>query len=116
MLTPTITIIIIAVLFVLYAFIIPLMDASERFSSAVSLRYYITLIPLFMFVAVCFDFQHLDEEARKIVIYGGLGSCGLFVLFRSLEKLTHGKKVKIKGQTGNTSGEIEVEGKEKESE
>lgn len=110
MLSPIQTIIILGVFMVVYAVLIPVLDASERFGKFISLRYYTALIPLFMLVAVILDFSHVSESCRLAVIVGGLVVALVFIVARSIEKAAFGaKRITLKGEYGKARGEVQVE-------
>lgn len=110
MLSPVQTVAVIAVFFFVYAVVIPLLDASERFSKFISLRYFTALIPLFMLVAVILDFSHVSENCRLAVIIGGLVVALVFIVARSIEKAAFGaKRITLKGEYGKVRGEVQVE-------
>lgn len=108
MITPVSATIIICVLGIFLMFIIPILDASQRFGKFISLRYTLIVITTLMALGCVLDFSHLTEKARVITISGGLALVGIFILVRSLEKIKlGGRTFEIKVQKGDTS----VEGK-----
>lgn len=110
MLNPIQTAVIILSFFVVYAIIIPALDASARFGKYISLRYYAMLIPLLMLVAVCLDFSHLDTDCRLTVIIGGIVTAFVFIGARSVEKMTlGGKQITIEGEYGKAKGKVKME-------
>lgn len=93
MLTPTVAALILIAVTLLLLILIPLLDGSKKFHQYISLRYTLVALSLIMALGCILDFSHLTESSRNIVLGGGLGLVGLFVIVRSLEKMKLGNKV-----------------------
>lgn len=109
MITPISATIIICVLGIFLMFIIPVLDASQKFGKYISLRYTLIVITTLMALGCVLDFSHLTEKARVITISGGLALVGIFILVRSLEKIKlGGRSFEIKVQKGDTTAEAKL--------
>ena len=93
MVTPAIAALILIAVTLLLLILIPLLDGSKKFHQYISLRYTLVALSLIMALGCVLDFSHLTESSRNIVLGGGLGLVGLFVIVRSLEKMKLGNKV-----------------------
>lgn len=118
MLTPTVAALILIAVTLLLLILIPLLDGSKKFHQYISLRYTLVALSLIMALGCILDFSHLTESSRNIVLGGGLGLVGLFVIVRSLEKMKLGNKVidvsaekgdiKVTAKLQNKGTEVEV--------
>jgi len=118
MVTPTIAALILIAVTLLLLILIPLLDGSKKFHQYISLRYTLVALSLIMALGCVLDFSHLTESSRNIVLGGGLGLVGLFVIVRSLEKMKLGNKVidvsaekgdiKVTAKLQNKGTEVEV--------
>ena len=109
MITPISATIIMCVLGIFLMFIIPVLDASQKFGKYISLRYTLIVITTLMALGCVLDFSHLTESSRNITIMGGLILVGIFILVRSLEKIKlGGRTFEIKVQKGDTTAEAKL--------
>ena len=77
------TIIIIAFI-LLFGVVVPILD--KLVPKYISYRWCVVVVVLALLIGVIIDFDVLSDEARKIVLIGGLVIAGIFVVLRTFEK------------------------------
>ena len=119
MLDSQLAIIIIGCLALVLALIIPLLNAIDRLSNFISLRWSCIAIILLIMVGVVIDFNHLSDGTRDIALIGGFIVVGAFTVLRTIEKILYNgwlKGVNLKGtiQKGDliAKGEISTNNNE----
>ena len=84
MISPFWATIIIVAFIIVFGVGVPIMD--KRFPKYISYRWCVVVVILALLIGVIIDFDVLSDEARKIMIVGGLVITGAFVVLRTFEK------------------------------
>lgn len=77
------TVIIVAFI-LLFGVGVPILD--RKCPKYISYRWCVVVVVLALLIGVTIDFDVLSDEARKIVLIGGLVIAGIFVVLRTFEK------------------------------
>ena len=121
MIDPTFATIVILVFIAVFGVGIPVLN--KKAPKYMSYRWCVIVVVLALLIGAVIDFDVLSDEARKIVLIGGLAIAGGYILLRTIEKvLANGwlKGASIEASKGDlsvkvTSGEAkDGEGKDGE--
>lgn len=116
MIEPGLATIIIIGFVLIFGILIPILDV--KLKKFVSLRWCVVVVVLALLIGAVIDFEVLDNEARKIVLIGGLVIGGGYVLLRTIEKvLSNGwlRGATIQAQKGDISLTVTSEKESKEN-
>lgn len=105
----TATIILVAFI-VLFGVALPILDIKH--SKFISYRWCVIVVVLALLIGAVVDFNILSDEARKIVLVGGLVIVGVYVALRTIEKaLSKGwlKGASIEVKKGDLSATVKSE-------
>lgn len=113
MISPLSATIIIVFFILLFGVGVPILN--KQAPKYISYRWCVIVVILALLIGVIVDFEVLSDEARKIVLIGGLVISGVYVALRTFEKvLANGwlKGASIEAQKGDTKVIIHSEHKE----
>ena len=104
MINPNIATVIIVGLIIIFGVILPVLDI--KFPKFISYRWCVMVVVMALTVGAVVDFRLLSDEARRIVLIGGLVIAGAYIVLRTFEKAIangwlHGANIKI--QKGDAS-------------
>lgn len=100
----------------LFGFLVPYLNVKKR--DLVSLRWCVVVAVLAMMLGAVIDFAELSDDARHILLVGGLAISGGFVLLRSVEKaLAKGwlRGLRLDAKKGDASVSLHTDGGKHES-
>ena len=115
MISPLTATIIIISFILIFGVGVPILN--KKAPKYISYRWCVIVVVLALLVGVIVDFEVLSDEARKIVLIGGLVISGVYVALRTIEKvLANGwlKGASIEAQKGDTKVIIHSEHKEEQ--
>lgn len=96
---------------------VPILD--KKVPKYISYRWCVIVVALALLIGAVIDFDVLSDEARKIVLVGGLVIAGVYVVLRTLEKvLANGwlKGASIEATKGDISVKLSSESESKDGE
>lgn len=85
MISPLSATIIIVSFIVIFGIGVPILN--RKAPKYVSYRWCVIVVLLALLIGVIVDFDVLSDEARKIVLIGGIVTAGVYVLLRTVEKI-----------------------------
>jgi hypothetical protein len=105
MISPTFATIIVVSFIVLFGVGVPILN--KKAPKYISYRWCVVVVILALLIGAVVDFEVLSDEARKVVLIGGMAIGGGFVLLRTIEKVLangwlHGASIEA------TKGDISV--------
>lgn len=107
MIDPTFATVIIVVFLLIFGVGLPLLNV--KFSDFVSYRWCVIVVILALLIGAVIDFDMLSDEARYVVLLGGLIIVGVYVALRTIEKvLAKGwlKGARIEASKGDISVKV----------
>ena len=110
MISPTFATIIIVSFILVFGVVIPIIN--KKAPKYISYRWCVVVVILALLIGAVVDFDVLSDEARNVVLMGGLIVSGGYVLLRTLEKvLANGwlKGAKLEVQKGDLSASLSAE-------
>lgn len=110
MVSPTFATIIICSFIGVFGVLIPLLN--KKLPDYVSYRWCVVVVILALLIGAVIDFEVLSDEARHIVLFGGLIVAGGYVLLRTAEKIIANgwlKGARIELKKGDASATISTE-------
>lgn len=90
---------------------------NKKVPKYISYRWCVIVVALALLIGAVIDFEVLSDEARKIVLVGGLVIAGVYVVLRTIEKvLANGwlKGASIEATKGDISVKLSSEAKDGE--
>lgn len=96
---------------------VPILD--KKVPKYISYRWCVIVVALALLIGAVIDFDVLSDEARKIVLVGGLVIAGVYVVLRTMEKvLANGwfKGASIEASKGDISVKLSSESESKDGE
>lgn len=98
MISPVLATIILIVFILLFGVGVPILNKTAP--KYISYRWCVIVVALALLIGAVIDFEVLSDEARKIVLIGGLAIAGVYVFLRTLEKILangwlHGASIEI---------------------
>lgn len=99
MISPTFATIIVVSFIVLFGVGVPILN--KKAPKYISYRWCVVVVILALLIGAVVDFEVLSDEARKVVLIGGMAIGGGFVLLRTIEKVLangwlHGATIEAK--------------------
>ena len=85
MISPTIATIIVVSFIVLFGVGVPILN--KKAPKYISYRWCVIVVILALLIGAVVDFEVLSDEARKVVLIGGLAIGGGYILLRTFEKV-----------------------------
>jgi hypothetical protein len=85
MISPTFATIIVVSFIVLFGVGVPILN--KKAPKYISYRWCVVVVILALLIGAVVDFEVLSDEARKVVLIGGMAIGGGFVLLRTIEKV-----------------------------
>lgn len=85
MISPTFATIIVVSFIVLFGVGVPILN--KKAPKYISYRWCVIVVALALLIGAVIDFDVLSDEARKIVLIGGLVIAGVYVALRTVEKI-----------------------------
>lgn len=110
MIDPTVATIILVSFIVIFGVGVPILD--KKVPKYISYRWCVVVVALALLIGAVVDFEVLSDDARKIVLVGGLVIAGVYVLIRTIEKvLANGwlKGARIEATKGDISVKLSSE-------
>lgn len=110
MISPTFATIVIVSFILVFGVVIPIIN--KKAPKYISYRWCVVVVILALLIGAVIDFDVLSDEARNVVLMGGLIVSGGYVLLRTLEKvLANGwlKGAKLEVQKGDLSASLSAE-------
>lgn len=87
MISPELALFTIISFLVIFGVILPIVDRIPSFSKFISFRWCLVVAFTSVLIGVIVDFSHLSDAVRLAVVIGVLVIGGIYILFRSLEKM-----------------------------
>ena len=94
---------------------VPILD--KKVPKYISYRWCVIVVALALLIGAVIDFEVLSDDARKIVLIGGLAIAGVYVVLRTIEKvLANGwlKGASIEATKGDISVKLSSDSKDGE--
>lgn len=110
MISPTVATIVIVSFIVVFGVVLPIIN--KKAPKYISYRWCVVVVILALLIGAVIDFEVLSEEARNVILMGGLIVSGGYVLLRTAEKiLANGwlKGAKLEVQKGDLSASLSTE-------
>lgn len=110
MISPTFATIVIVSFIVVFGVVVPIIN--KKAPKYISYRWCVVVVILALLIGAVIDFDVLSDDARNVVLMGGLIVSGGYVLLRTLEKvLANGwlKGAKLEVQKGDLSASLSAE-------
>lgn len=110
MISPTFATIVIVSFILVFGVVIPIIN--KKAPKYISYRWCVVVVILALLIGAVVDFDVLSDEARNVILMGGLIVSGGYVLLRTLEKvLANGwlKGAKLEVQKGDLSASLSAE-------
>ena len=110
MISPTFATIVIVSFIMVFGVVIPIIN--KKAPKYISYRWCVVVVILALLIGAVVDFDVLSDEARNVILMGGLIVSGGYVLLRTLEKvLANGwlKGAKLEVQKGDLSASLSAE-------
>lgn len=110
MISPTFATIVIVSFIAVFGVVVPIIN--KKAPKYISYRWCVVVVILALLIGAVIDFDVLSEEARNVILMGGLIVSGGYVLLRTLEKvLANGwlKGAKLEVQKGDLSASLSAE-------
>lgn len=110
MISPTFATIVIVSFILVFGVVIPIIN--KKAPKYISYRWCVVVVILALLIGAVIDFDVLSDEARNVILMGGLIVSGGYVLLRTLEKvLANGwlKGAKLEVQKGDLSASLSAE-------
>ncbi len=85
MITPFWATIIIVTFILIFGVGVPILN--RKAPKYISYRWCVIVVVLALLIGVIIDFEVLSDDARKVVLIGGLVIAGVYVLLRTIEKV-----------------------------
>ena len=108
MLDPISSSVIIVAFIVLFGVVLPVLNA--KFKDFVSYRWCVLVVVLAILIGATIDFSGLPDDARRVILIGGLVIAGGFVVLRTVEKcLANGwlRGARVEVKKGDLSAKVE---------
>lgn len=115
MISPTVATIVVISFILTFGVIVPILD--KKIPKYISYRWCVIVVVLSLLVGAVIDFEVLSDDARHVILVGGLVISGVYVLLRTLEKvLANGwlRGAQIEAQKGDIK--VKVSSTEKQNE
>lgn len=115
MISPLSATIIMVTFILIFGVGVPILN--KRVPKYISYRWCVIVVALALLIGAVVDFEVLSDEARKIVLVGGLVIAGVYVVLRTIEKvLANGwlKGASIEATKGDISVKLSSEAKDGE--
>lgn len=115
MINPILATIIMISFIVLFGVGVPILNI--KIPKYISYRWCVIVVSLALLIGAVIDFEVLSDEARKIVLIGGLVIVGVYVVLRTVEKvLANGwlKGASIEATKGDITVKVSSESEHKE--
>lgn len=115
MISPVIATIIMVSFILVYGVGVPILD--RKAPKYISYRWCVIVVALALLIGAVIDFEVLSDDARKIVLVGGLVIAGVYVVLRTIEKvLSNGwlKGASIEATKGDISVKLSSDSKDGE--
>lgn len=93
-----------------FGILVPVLNI--RFPKFISYRWCVVVVALALLIGAVVDFRALSDEARRVILVGGLVIAGSYVVLRTVEKaLANGwlKGARIDARKGDVSVSIQSE-------
>lgn len=105
MIPPFVATIVLISFIILFGVVVPILD--KKIPKYISYRWCVVVVILALLIGAVIDFEILSDEARKIILIGGLVIGGGYIALRTLEKALangwlHGAKIEA------SKGDIKV--------
>lgn len=110
MISPTFATIVIVSFIAVFGVVVPIIN--KKAPKYISYRWCVVVVILALLIGAVIDFDVLSDDARNVVLMGGLIVSGGYVLLRTLEKvLANGwlKGAKLEVQKGDMSASLSAE-------
>lgn len=108
MLDPNISAAILVAFILVFGVALPVLNT--KFPKFISYRWSVVVVVLALLIGATVDFSGLPDDARRVVLVGGLIIAGAFVLLRTVEKcLANGwlRGARVEVKKGDLSAKIE---------
>jgi cell division protein FtsW (lipid II flippase) len=115
MISPVIATIIMVSFILVFGVGVPILD--RKAPKYISYRWCVIVVALALLIGAVIDFEVLSDDARKIVLVGGLVIAGVYVVLRTIEKvLANGwlKGASIEATKGDISVKLSSDSKDGE--
>lgn len=115
MINPLVATIIMVSFILVFGVGVPILD--RKAPKYISYRWCVIVVALALLIGAVIDFEVLSDDARKIVLVGGLVIAGVYVVLRTIEKvLANGwlKGASIEATKGDISVKLSSEAKDGE--
>jgi cell division protein FtsW (lipid II flippase) len=115
MISPVIATIIMVSFILVFGVGVPILD--RKAPKYISYRWCVIVVALALLIGAVIDFEVLSDDARKIVLVGGLVIAGVYVVLRTIEKvLANGwlKGARIEATKGDISVKLSSDSKDGE--
>lgn len=115
MISPLSATIIMVTFILIFGVGVPILN--KKVPKYISYRWCVIVVALALLIGAVIDFEVLSDEARKIVLVGGLVISGVYVILRTIEKvLANGwlKGASIEATKGDISVKLSSEAKDGE--
>ena len=115
MISPLSATIIMVTFILIFGVGVPILN--KKVPKYISYRWCVIVVALALLIGAVVDFEVLSDEARKIVLVGGLVIAGVYVVLRTIEKvLANGwlKGASIEATKGDISVKLSSEAKDGE--
>lgn len=115
MISPLSATIIMVTFILIFGVGVPILN--KRVPKYISYRWCVIVVALALLIGAVVDFEVLSDDARKIVLVGGLVIAGVYVVLRTIEKvLANGwlKGASIEATKGDISVKLSSEAKDGE--
>lgn len=115
MISPLSATIIMVTFILIFGVGVPILN--KKVPKYISYRWCVIVVALALLIGAVIDFEVLSDEARKIVLVGGLVIAGVYVVLRTIEKvLANGwlKGASIEATKGDISVKLSSEAKDGE--
>lgn len=115
MISPVVATIIMVSFILVFGVGVPILD--RKAPKYISYRWCVIVVALALLIGAVIDFEVLSDDARKIVLVGGLVIAGVYVVLRTIEKvLANGwlKGASIEATKGDISVKLSSDSKDGE--
>lgn len=85
MISPVVATVILVAFILIFGVGVPVLG--RRVPKYISFRWCVVVVTLALLIGAVIDFDVLSDEARKIVLIGGLVIAGIYVFLRTVEKI-----------------------------
>lgn len=111
MISPVAATIILIIFLVLFGVIMPIVNI--KFPEYISFRWLCIVVILALLIGAVIDFAGLNDDARYLVLLSGFIIICLYIILRTLEKLSYNRnEIRLKLKHGNSEGSITLNAKD----